>query len=159
MNKLRKKAQEEMVGFGLIVMIIAVIILVVLGLMLRGGNEREVESYEINSFIDSMLEYTTECEDNSGFPIALRNLIRKCTNKDVCSNNLDSCEVLNSTIRGILEKSWQTGEDRPVKGYEINITTASGMDIFSEKKGNITHNSKTGFQDISSAQIKLNIYY
>lgn len=153
-----KKAQEEMVGFAMIVVIVAVIILVFLSLMFMGNNERELESYEINSFLDAMLEYTTECEDNYGSEISMRDLIKKCKNNENCANNADSCQVLNDTIDEMLEASWQTGEDRPVKGYTINITSDSES-IYSKKQGNTTMDIRTGFQDISSAEIVLDVYY
>lgn len=153
-----KKAQEEMVGFAMIVVIVAVIILVFLGFMFMGDNENEIESYEINSFLDSMLEYTTECKDNYGSFISMRNLIKKCKNNQACSNNPDSCEVLEDTVDEILEVSWKTGEERPVKGYKINITDDSES-IYSKKQGNSTMDIRTGFQDISSAELRLEVYY
>lgn len=95
--KIRKKAQEEMVGFAIILIIVAVIILIVLGFMINSPSEsEEVESYEVNSFLDSMLEYTTDCKDRYGIPIDLGSLIKKCKDNKRCPNELDSCDVLET---------------------------------------------------------------
>jgi hypothetical protein len=125
----------------------------------QGNSQPEsVESHEVNSFLDSMLEYTTDCEDRYGVPIDLKSLIKECKQNKECSNELDSCQVLEKTLKEIVNVSWKTGENRPVKGYSMNITSEQGV-IFEKTQGNATYNSKSGFQDISSARIKLDVYY
>jgi len=158
LNK-NKKAQEEMVGFAIILVIVAVIILIVLGFMANNPSEsKELESYEVDSFLDSVLGYTTDCKNTYGIPMDIKNLIQFCKENKECSNNLNSCNVLETTLEDIMKTSWKTGKNRPIKGYTLNIT-AGQESIYSKTNGNITYNSKTGFQDVSSAQIKLNIYY
>ncbi len=58
-----RKAQEEMVGFALIMIIVAVIVLIFLSLSLRNQEEEIVENYEVDSFIQSFLMYTSDCAD------------------------------------------------------------------------------------------------
>ena len=64
---LPKRAQEEMVGFALIVIIVSVILVIFLGFSLRDQGKENVESYEVESFIQSFLQYTSECRDNFNF--------------------------------------------------------------------------------------------
>ena len=59
-----KKGQEEMVGFALILILVAIIVLVFIGFSIRSPEKESVESYEVESFLQSMLQYTTECENN-----------------------------------------------------------------------------------------------
>jgi len=59
--KYNKKAQEEMVGFALIIIVVAVILLVFLSIGLRKDGREDVESYEVASFIQSLLQYHTSC--------------------------------------------------------------------------------------------------
>ena len=72
-----KKAQEEMVGFSLIIIIVAIIILVLFSVSLRSkGNIQE--SYETDNFMQAFLQYTTECSVSySSNYLDVRRLIRK----------------------------------------------------------------------------------
>ena len=53
--------------------------------------------------------------------------------------------VLNSTLEGIVRESWPVGEDRPIKGYELKITT-NQEELISFTDGNITRNYKGAIQ-------------
>ena len=58
-----RSAQEEMVGFVVIVVIVSIALLILLGFLLRGSGKSAVESFEIENFIQSVMQYTTDCED------------------------------------------------------------------------------------------------
>jgi hypothetical protein len=145
-KRLNRKGQEEMVGFALIVIIVAVILLVFLGFSLRNSQKESIESYEAESFLSATLQYTTDCRSNLEY-LSIQKLIFECYRGSECFDDRDSCDVLNSTLEGILEESWDTGEESPVKGYELNITSGSGEIIFI-KKGEITSNSKGSSQEL-----------
>ncbi|MBU4116158.1 MAG: hypothetical protein KKG94_00235, partial [Nanoarchaeota archaeon] len=72
-----KRSQEEIVGFALIIIIVAVILLIFLGFYLRAPQKEIIESYEIESFIQSFLQYTSDCESNLEF-LPVKNLIFAC---------------------------------------------------------------------------------
>ena len=56
-NKMNRKAQEEIVGFVLIVVIVAIIFLVFLGIMIRQpGEVTSKESRDVSQFLGSMME-------------------------------------------------------------------------------------------------------
>ena len=77
----RKKAQEEMVGFALIIILVAVILLIFLGFSLRDQEKETIESYEVESFIQSFLQYTSDCRDNlefSYFTFIINFSIKRC---------------------------------------------------------------------------------
>jgi len=157
-----KKAQEEMVGFAVIVIIVAIIILFLLVFYIKSPQKASVESYEVNSFIQSFLQYTTECEDYHG-GMSVQELIFECNDNNLCRNERNSCDVLSSTLRGITEQSWQIGEERPVKGYELKIMSSSKELIFL-KEGNITSSYKGGLQILppkygESMNITFKAYY
>jgi hypothetical protein len=160
-----KKAQEEMVGFALIVIIVAVILLVFLGFFLSKPNNQSVKSYEAGSFVQSMLQYSTQCQDYYGY-ISVNNMISMCDSGILCNNKggnctcnfgslcsgnncINSCAILNSTLNGMLNKSWIVGQGSPIKGYSLNITSSNGG-IFSTEVGNITSNSEGSLQDLAS---------
>ena len=159
MKKRNSRAQEEIVGFALIIIIVAVILLVFLSFYLRSSDKETIESYEAESFIASSLQYTTECRDNFGY-LSVKDLILDCYEDEKCLDDTDTCEVLNSSLKGILEKSWDIGENTPVKGYEFRIISDE-KEILSLKQGNITGNSKGSPYPLGKKSIEVffTIYY
>jgi len=136
--KMIKKAQEEMVGFALIIIIVAVILLIFLGFTLLKPQKENIESYEVESFLDSMMQYTTDCSDNLE-RLDIQGLITKCNRNQKCLDERESCDVLNETISNILKETWKI-ENSPVLGYELNIS--SEKEILFISKGNKTSNYK-----------------
>ncbi|MEK6829200.1 MAG: hypothetical protein AABY15_03660 [Nanoarchaeota archaeon] len=142
------KAQEEMVGFALIIIIVAVIILVLLGISLNNPKTKGVESYEVESFIQASLQHTTAC--STDFEVSyedISGLITECDDRQICEDGRDTCAVLDSAIKDILKEAWKVGEDRPVKGYALRITSKDSI-ILSLNKGNVTSNYKGGVQPL-----------
>ncbi len=159
-GRLKKKGQEEMVGFVVIVVIISVVLLVLLGFLLRSSNKSTVESYEVENFIQAALQYTTNCENQLEF-LSLQNLIVACENTEKCLNEENSCEILNETLKGIIKTGWNVNEQSPIKGYKLNIRV-EGEERLSLKEGNETKNYKGAFEDFAKEgknyEISLNIY-
>jgi len=153
-----KKAQEEIVGFALIIIIVSVILVIFLGFSLRDQEKDEVESYEVESFIQSFLHYTTECRDNFDF-LSIQELISDCDNNKLCLGGIETCVVLNETLKGITEESWKTGPERPVKGYVLKINGLNKK-ILEFKEGNISGNSKGAPQYLpNDIEITFTAYY
>ncbi len=140
----RKSGQEEMVGFALIMIIVAVILLIFLSFSLGGGKKEIVESYEVESFLQAILQYTSDCEDNLEY-LPIRKLIFDCQDDKMCLDEQNTCEVLNSTLTDIIKESWKIEGDRPIKGYEFKIIV-EGEKMLLLKEGNITQNYKGAFQ-------------
>ena len=160
-SKLKKKGQEEIVGFALIIIIATVMILFLLSFSLRSNKKENVESPELTSFVQASLQYTTTCEVNSN-NLSVQNLVFECIDNGLCSDNRDSCAVLNSTLAGIVGEGWKVGLDRPVKGYEL-LVRGNNNSIVAISEGNVTANYKGALQDLargsSSIEITLKIYY
>ena len=93
--KIKKKGQEEMLGFALIIIIVAVILLVFLGFSLRGSQKQGVESYEADSFMQAFLQYTTDCAENYETDyLDIQDLVFECDDGNTCLDGRDACEVL-----------------------------------------------------------------
>ena len=138
-----KKAQEEMVGFALIMIIVAVVLLIFIGFSLRNQEDEAVESYEVDSFIQAFLQYTTDCAD--GYEPryhSIRKLIVSCNNQEKCLDKRETCEVLEFTLKGIIKETWKIKGDRPVKGYDLKIISDKDKIILNISDGNITKNYK-----------------
>ena len=101
-----KRGQEEMVGFALIIIIVAVILLVFLAISLNKSKKEVLGANEVNSFIQSFLSYTTSCAEYSDNYYSIQKLITECVNyEDDYLNGKKTCNVLNSTLKEILDES------------------------------------------------------
>lgn len=140
-----KRSQEEMVGFALIVGIVAVVILVFLSFSLRAPEQEQINSEELNSFISSVLHYNVNYENEIG------DLIKDCTNYD------ENCEMLEKELSNILEKSWKIETGSAIKGYNLNITS-KGKEMLVLGKGEITKNHKITSQSYSDSEITFSVY-
>jgi hypothetical protein len=135
---MNKKAQEEMIGFAVILIIVAVIMAVLIGFMVRRESKGVLQSYEIGSFLESMLKYTSTCEDYLGYQ-DIQELIISCKNGFVCLNGVNSCDLLNSSIENMVNSSWNIGPEAPKKGYRLKIGL-NEADWWSIQKGNFSSN-------------------
>ena len=138
-----RKAQEEMVGFVLIMVIVGVVFLVILGIMIRKPGSSEKESKDVYQFMESMMEYTTDCAVNNEIDYEkLGNLLKEChSNKDAeCINEEGICDTLNKNINEIIENSWNIGGY--YKGFIFNATYIESNrtveSVLSLQKGNCT---------------------
>ncbi len=156
-----KKAQEEMIGFVLIVILVAIILLVLVGFSLRTEQREEVESYEVESFIQAMLQQTSDCKDNQGY-LSIDKLIFGCANSESCLDGRGECLVLSDNLRGIVQESWRT-ENRPIAGYELKILNGEESLIPEMKEGNQTKNYKSSLSEFdrggNQIQISFRAYY
>lgn len=127
---LAKKAQEEMVGFVLIMLLVAVIFMVFLGIYIRQGKTvQRDQNTEISQFLDSALDFTTECTLDNWHYLDVAELIAKVDNAGCvpCSSlSKTTCDVLKSTLGNLIEASWNFGQDSPNKGYILKIEQATG---------------------------------
>ena len=164
---IKKRAQEEIVGFALIIVIVSVILLVFLSFSLRSSQKMEIQSYEVEGFIQAFLQHTSDCEDNLGF-LSVQELIFSCDNQEICLNDINTCEVMNSTLKEISENSWSVGKDTPIKGYELRIISddikiSNETYIFLLEEGNITQNYKGGSQPFAKRgkdySVSFKVYY
>ncbi|MDO8623410.1 MAG: hypothetical protein Q7R52_04130 [archaeon] len=152
-----KNAQEEMVGFGLIIIIVAVIILVFLSLSVK-QNGTSIESYEVESFLQATVYYTTSCETYSGF-LNIEELIKGCEKEDVCLNGKSNCQVLNDTLKDISKESWNVKQGSFVKGYELKVTSGQ-QELVTISEGNKTQSSKGSLQALpENIKITMDVYY
>lgn len=153
---MNKKAQEEIVGFAIILVIVAVIIVVLLGFMVRKPRtENNLASYEIGTFINSILKYTTSCENSLGVQ-NIQELINSCQRKVNCLDERDSCLVLNETLNYLINSSWNIGQQAVVKGYKFSIKSKA-EELVLIQKGNQTTSFKTSTQPINRAGQEYNV--
>ncbi|MBS3071642.1 hypothetical protein J4408_01490 [Candidatus Pacearchaeota archaeon] len=138
--RINKKGQEEIVGFVLVIVLVAVIFLIFVGIFVRqDSNSTRQESIEVYQFLDSFMQHTSECA--IGFEPAYSNvgeLIQQCYSNSECTTGKSACSILNDTLEEILDLSWNVGEDRPIKGYIFEAkfdSNLSSNNIIEVKRG------------------------
>ena len=126
MRKINRRAQEEMVGFVMIVVIVAIVFLIFLGIFIRNrAPSTNNNAQDLSQFLDSVMEYTSDCVVNEPSYARVGELVSYCNSKDLCGNGNSSCNVLNETLGNIFNASLEMlniGQDRPYSGYVLNMT-------------------------------------
>lgn len=144
-----------MVGFVMIVVLVSVILLIFLGFTLRQPAE-EINSYEVESFLQSTLQYTTSCENNQG-PQNIQRLIVECKNGRECLNGERACNVLKETLEGISSESWKIEGGR-YSGYSLEVLDRN-QTIIKIEEGNKTNNYIGAVQFFSQSGSSIDISF
>ena len=152
-----KRSQEEIVGFALIIIIVSVILLIFLGFTLNKQPKEELRSDEVESFLNVVLSYTTECMDerNFGF-LSIRELIKDCSQGLSCYDGKNTCEILEEDLKQITQKSWDMTR---YNGYEMKLITQNKTLIPVIKAGNLTGNYKGNLEEVDEIEFTFKIYY
>lgn len=152
------RGQEEMVGFGLIIIIVAIILVIFLGFTLNKPPKESLTSGEVENFLNAVLSYTTECRDERNIEfLSIRKLIIECSNGLSCYDKQDSCEMLKNDLKEITEKSWDMTR---YKGYEMKVITQNKTLIPATISGNTSGNDKGYIEEIDdNLEIMFKIYY
>jgi len=118
-----KRAQEEMVGFVLIVVIVVIIAVIFLGISLRKpGTTASQKSEEVNSFLSSISYYTTDCEIDVSYPRTIGDLVRDCKDNKQCVDNRLACEALEFTLKAIISNStYVVSDDSSTIYYKLSV--------------------------------------
>jgi len=147
MRKL-KKAQEEMVGFVLIIILVSIIALVFLGISLRKKKVIQ-NSLEIGDFLQALGKITTRCEINQGLGyVDIRDLIKSCLDNKVCLDNNLSCDILDKELVEIINKSWKICDNCARTGYIFTINYKN-ITEYELKKGNCNGTITGGWTSIN----------
>lgn len=100
----KTKAQQEMVGFVLIVVLVVVALMVFLVIAIRQDKTIQDDT-EVKSILDSIMKYTTECSinKNSNYE-SVGDLFKSCYDNSKCVNlGIPSCDYLNETMIKIVD--------------------------------------------------------
>lgn len=116
-----KKAQQEMVGFVLIVILVSIIGVIFLSLFLN--QKQTYNDGEVSSLLQSAMYYTSNCYSSNNEPKQIEDLIQNCyTNENrKCSDGRKVCDALEITIKKALDESLKPGEEYKNKAYNLSI--------------------------------------
>lgn len=101
-GKIRKKAQQEMLGFAFVIVLVVVIGIAFLLLTLRQASfVAERENVRVNNLLNGISYYTTDCESKN-----IQQLIIACRRGDLIEcNGMNVCTFMENEISQILESS------------------------------------------------------
>lgn len=118
-----KKAQHEIVGFVLIVLIVVIIGVIFFGIYLRNSKIVDIstEDADISNFLSSSMKYTTDCILIEPLYADANEVISGCYENKMCSDERSACSVLNSTYEGMMDNLWPANEDRPIKYSKLSF--------------------------------------
>jgi hypothetical protein len=159
---LNKKAQEEIAGFAIILVLVGVILLAFLANSLKQNDKENVNSYEADNFLQSALQQTTNCAVNGEYR-DIKNLIFDCESGAYCESGQDTCDILENTLRTMVTKSWRIGEGQLYTGYDLYIEL-NGLNLIDTiTDGETAPNFYPGKQDFAKGgdevRVEFTIYY
>ncbi len=145
----KTKAQEEIVGFIMVVVLVAVIFLVFLGFTIRSDSEISTSS-EVSHFLDSISEFTTSCSLDGGFSYKqLDDLAISCDRGQLCSNG-NACNIFESTLKNLTESAWNFSPNSPEKSYVLTTTFPAREPIIISSENQSACNTIRGADKIFS---------
>lgn len=148
-----KEGQEEMIGFVLIIVLVAIVAVVFLGIQIRKSPEMET-SREISSFLSSSLMYTTKCKTEPENIRNIENLIRDCGREESCLDGRPTCEVLNKTMANILKRNFPLNK---YGGYRFRVYRENKTSIINLKRGNESVDMEGEKVDIGGSGLKVSL--
>ena len=155
-----KKAQHEMMGFALIIIMVAIIGLVFFSLT-KPDKENNQPSPLAENFLESVLHHTTNCSKYSSGPpyLQIKDLSKICAQEGFCNSPVTACESLNHILDDILNNSFKAGVEFPLKAYQFLILS-EGEAIINKSIGNKTSNSMGSSEKLANdLDFYLTLYY
>ena len=123
-----KLAQEEMIGFVLIILLVSIIALVFFSLSIKRQPETKT-SKEVESFLYSSLIYTTDCKASEERFYNFEDLIPACYQNSKCLDGRDTCQVLNETASILIERSFDFNFHYKAYSFRVYSDNSSLLDI------------------------------
>jgi hypothetical protein len=112
-----KRAQQEMVGFVLIIVLVVVAMMVFLVISMNKPLV-SVESEYANSMLTSVLAYTTDCVVSEPDIEDMMKLVIDCKENKKCGNmNKMACEYMNETLTKVMRDL--ADSDNTIKSYKF----------------------------------------
>ncbi|MEM4330818.1 MAG: hypothetical protein QW273_02310 [Candidatus Pacearchaeota archaeon] len=152
-----KKAQQEIVGFVIIVILVTIGLFVFIGVMLNTKKE-PVKSLEVESLLSAILKKTTDCQIRNNFPESIEGLI-----KDAYSNTPSNCEngerskdylkkILNETMNNVLKFETNFG------AYRIEIKDSKTKDTLDFFSGGVCEKKLWRGSDVMLGNVQVFMY-
>ena len=160
----QKRAQEEIVGFVAIVLLVVIALVIFLGISLyKNKTSSTTESTDLYDFLSSITEYTTDCAITyEPAYLKLGELIQECSSgSSICVSGKKPCDVSLQTLSVLINSSFLISQEASTKGYEFKAIDSNNKESLSLTKGNCTGSITSseilppGFPGTISVSLKL----
>ena len=126
--KKNKKAQEEVFGFVIIVLVVMIIGIVFFAFSIRRSSKGvEPKNYELEDLLFTIQKYTTDCKINN-VGLNIRELIRECNNNPsrICEGTGGNvCIFLKEELEEMFDEFLGTDmANAMIHGYFLNISSS-----------------------------------
>lgn len=140
----KRKSQQEMAGFIIIVLLVLVVGVIMLGIFLRQSSPVSTFDAELDNFITASLEQTSNCAVDTDYNFqTLKQDLEMCKNNERCLGNINPCLIINQTYSTMLNHLFPAGL---LSGYKMNFyfqpvinETLGRINILKMKDGNQTN--------------------
>jgi hypothetical protein len=161
-KKIARKAQEEMLGFVLIILLVVIAGVILLAVNINKPAE-ERKSTEARNLMESVLAYTTGCAmDYEPNYKDVKELIGSCIDGADCANSdVSACDALNLTLFALfdssLDKEFKSGR---INSYSFSVSGKDNSTIISLSKGNCSKSVVYGaYQPLISSGREVNLFF
>ena len=126
-GKINIRAQHEIAGFVLIVLIVSVIGVVFLSITLGTPKNNRQTSIEVSNLLEASMYHTTDCAINYIPQYRdIQDLIKECYKDQTgnfrdCLGGGDVCKSLEDNLKKVVDKGLMIGENSPNKAYKVDI--------------------------------------
>ena len=120
---MKNKAQHEIAGFVLIVLVVSVIGVVFLTIAFSKGVQTH-NSVEVSNLLESSMYYTTGCAMNYVPNYReMEDLIKEGykSGAQECYDGSDACQIVDTDLKNILDDSLNIGESSVNKAYKLEL--------------------------------------
>ncbi|VVB80675.1 Uncharacterised protein [uncultured archaeon] len=126
---LDNKAQQEIAGFVIIVVLVIVALMIFVVISLK-QTPTEIKSDAASNALAGVLSYTSECSVNPPYSESVRDVVKDCYENQKCNNlNLMACSYLNQTLAEMLPDLLINPQvSGTIKAYELRIDWVNGED-------------------------------
>lgn len=133
------KAQHEIAGFVLIVLIVSVIGVVFLSITLGTPEVSKQNSIEVSNLLEASMYHTSDCAINYIPQYRdIQDLIKECYKDQTgnfrqCLGGGDVCESLEDNLKKVVDQGLIVGESSPNKAYRVDIYFSADDEIPNEE--------------------------
>jgi hypothetical protein len=158
-SHVEKRAQQEMIGFVLIVVVVVIALMIFLVISMRKPAQTS-ESREVENILLSLSRTTTACSISDNFK-NVDDLVLSCYRNQECeSPEMSACDFMNKSLGGLLEDIFKS--ENGYKGYEFSVnildnSTAKEEILYEKKEGVCLGAKESGSTKISTSDRKVNI--
>lgn len=131
-----RKGQEEIVGFGALLVVLAIVGVILLGMYLRSPVPETGAFPEGASFLDALPQVTSSCALQGDRLISVHELLVQCITQPGkrCASEESVCAVMNSTLHSLVTEAFQSGGG--IEGYRFTVSEPNTPPALTLSEGN-----------------------